>query len=79
MPPTRHSGRRLYAKILIRAGGFVSSEVGTVLTSSDSMVPAIAVGLDDLQQRVDAQTSQATNHSERIKVRNEVQTLLIRV
>ncbi|KAI0088367.1 nucleoporin complex subunit 54-domain-containing protein [Irpex rosettiformis] len=31
------------------------------------MVPVLAIGLDDLQQRVDAQTKQAANHSERIK------------
>ncbi|KAI0340274.1 hypothetical protein BDW22DRAFT_1334651 [Trametopsis cervina] len=31
------------------------------------LVPVLAVGLDDLQQRVDAQTSQAANHSERLK------------
>ena len=32
------------------------------------MVPVLAVGFDDLQQRVDAQTKQATEHQEKLKV-----------
>lgn len=33
------------------------------------LVPVVAIGFDDLQQRVDAQAQQATAHHERLKVR----------
>ena len=32
------------------------------------MVPVLAVGFDDLQQRVDAQTKTAAQHQEKLKV-----------
>ena len=34
-----------------------------------SLVPVLAIGFDDLQQRVDAQTKQAAEHQEKLKVR----------
>lgn len=34
-----------------------------------SLVPVLAVGFEDLQQRVNAQTKQAAEHQEKIKVR----------
>ena len=36
-----------------------------------SLVPVLAVGLDDLQQRVEAQTKQAAEHQEKLKVRSK--------
>jgi hypothetical protein len=32
-------------------------------------VPVVAVGFDDLRQRVDAQSQQAASHQEKLKVR----------
>lgn len=34
-----------------------------------SLVPVVAIGFDDLQKRVEAQTQQAAAHQERLKVR----------
>ena len=39
------------------------------LTVLCSFVPVIATGFDDLQKRVEAQTQQAAQHQEKIKVR----------
>jgi len=38
------------------------------LISSSSMVPALAIGFDDLHKRVEAQDKQATLHQEKLKV-----------
>jgi hypothetical protein len=45
-----------------------------------SMVPVLAVGFDDLQKRVDAQTKQATVHQEKLQVhavRSSLRKLLL--
>ena len=38
-------------------------------TLTDSLVPVVANGFDDLQQRAEGQTKQAQEHHERLKVR----------
>lgn len=60
-----------------RPSGRTQTQVGTIpqlyravhrlIVSSFSMVPVLAVGFDDLQQRVDAQTGTAAQHQEKLK------------
>lgn len=65
-----HCGKKLSEKIPTQAGacpcirGEHTSQYGLVI----SLVPVIANGFDDLQQRVEAQSKQAAAHQERLKV-----------
>ena len=65
-------GRRPCGRTQIRAGtcpvspAVLASHAHSALIS---LVPVLAVGMDDLQQRVDAQTKQAAEHQEKLKVR----------
>jgi len=40
----------------------------SLLNTLYSLVPALAVGFDDLRQRVEAQSQQAATHEEKLKV-----------
>ena len=76
-----HCGRKPYAKILILLGKyncvypqkyFLTIYFSRLL----SYVPALAVGFDDLQKRVEAQKAQATAHQEKLKeLKTRINTL----
>ena len=76
-----HCGRKPYAKILILLGKyncvyprkyFLTIYLSRLL----SYVPALAVGFDDLQKRVEAQKAQATAHQEKLKeLKTRINTL----
>ncbi len=60
-------GKRLYKKIPIHLGMPSINSVGRSSSYSQSRA-VIANGFDDLRQRVDGQTEQATAHKGNIKV-----------
>ena len=67
MPRMIRYGRRLSEKIPILPGVSSARYLIPLLMSPFSYVPALAVGFDDLQKRVEAQKAQATAHTEKIK------------
>lgn len=63
-------GRVLREKTLIQLGLFYITLVNALKTNmSISLVPTLAIGFDDVRQRVQAQSEISTAHQEKIKVR----------
>lgn len=69
MRQTTHYGRKPFVKTQIQAGECMKwSILWQMVDCLYSLVPVIANGFDDLQQRVEAQTQQAAAHQEKLKV-----------
>ena len=63
-----YHGRRPFAKILILPGADCLVSGSCFLMCNSSMVPALAIGFDDLQKRVDAQGKTAQAHNAKLEV-----------
>jgi hypothetical protein len=67
----RLRGKKQLLKTLILLGAYIIPHVFATVTYPDyvpSLVPVLAVGFDDLAQRVEAQTQQSAAHTQTLEV-----------